>query len=231
MSCFGAIGVVRKVLTTIVSRQWRLTYFKWETHGGAYINMDNMRCVDFLSSLTFVADDRIGCLDYSMVGYRSCMLSSMTDKVKVSASVCWMNTTEYLMTLDNNQNKGGSAYSMLLPRIRKYMDYPHVACIACPKPSLFFNGRYDKLFPVAGVSDSYSLMREVWDNACASDRLVKCGTKSISSVKECRKKSLHSLISSSDYFRCPYPVQKFPFRLFRSPMLVYWSYKDIFIAF
>lgn len=139
---------------------------------GAYINMDDMRSVDFLSSLPFVADDRIGCLGYSMGGYRSWMLSSMTDRVKASASVCWMNTTEYLMTLDNNQNKGGSAYSMLLPRIRKYMDYPHVACIACPKPSLFFNGRYDKLFPVAGVSDSYSLMREVWDNASASDRLV-----------------------------------------------------------
>lgn len=134
--------------------------------------MDDMRSVDSLLSLPFVADDRIGCLGYSMGRYRSWMLSSMTDKVKVSASVCWMNTTKYLMTLDNNQNKGGSAYSMLLPRIRKYMDYPHVACIACPKPSLSFNGRYDKLFPVAGVSDSYSLMREVWDNACASDRLV-----------------------------------------------------------
>lgn len=139
---------------------------------GAYINMDDMRSVEFLSSLPFVDRERIGCLGFSMGAYRSWMLSSMTDLVKVSASVCWMNTTEYLMTVDNNQNKGGSAYSMLLPGIRKYMDYPHVASIACPKPSLFFNGSRDKLFPVAGVEDSYGQMRKVWDSVGASDRLV-----------------------------------------------------------
>ena len=139
---------------------------------GAYINMDDMRSVEFLSSLPFVDRERIGCLGFSMGAYRSWMLSSMTDLVKVSASVCWMNTTEYLMTVDNNQNKGGSAYSMLLPGIRKYMDYPHVASIACPKPSLFFNGSRDKLFPAAGVKDSYRQMREVWDSVGASDRLV-----------------------------------------------------------
>lgn len=139
---------------------------------GAYINMDDMRSVEFLSSLPFVDRERIGCLGFSMGAYRSWMLSSMTDLVKASASVCWMNTTEYLMTVDNNQNKGGSAYSMLLPGIRKYMDYPHVASIACPKPSLFFNGSRDKLFPATGVEDAYRQMREVWDSVGASDRLV-----------------------------------------------------------
>ena len=139
---------------------------------GAYINMDDMRSVDFLASLPFVDKERIGCLGFSMGAYRSWMLSSMTDMVKVSASVCWMNTTDYLMTVDNNQNKGGSAYSMLLPRIRKYFDYPHVASIACPKPSLFFNGSQDKLFPVQGVSDAYSQMKEVWNSVGASGKLV-----------------------------------------------------------
>lgn len=139
---------------------------------GAYINMDDLRSVEFLSTLPFVDSDRIGSLGFSMGAYRSWMLSSMTDIVKASASVCWMNTTEYLMTTDNNQNKGGSAYSMLLPRIRKYMDYPHVSSIACPKPSLFFNGSQDKLFPVSGVNDAYSQMREVWECEGASEKLV-----------------------------------------------------------
>lgn len=139
---------------------------------GAYINMDDMRSVEFLASLPFVDSDRIGCLGFSMGAYRSWMLGSMTDMVKVSASVCWMNTTDCLMTVDNNQNKGGSAYSMLLPRIRKYLDYPHVASIACPKPSLFFNGSQDKLFPVEGVTDAYRQMKEVWGTVGASDKLV-----------------------------------------------------------
>ena len=78
-----------------------------------------------------------------------------------SASICWMNTTEHLMTLTNNQNKGGSAYSMLIPNLRRYLDYPHTASIACPKPALFFNGSKDKLFPIEGVKDAYQTMRTV----------------------------------------------------------------------
>ncbi|NLB03447.1 MAG: hypothetical protein GX841_08710 [Bacteroidales bacterium] len=82
-----------------------------------------------------------------------------------------MNTTEHLMTLTNNQNKGGSAYSMLLPDIRNYMDYPHVASIACPKPMYFINGSRDKLFPLQGCRDAFESMHQVWENQGAGDQL------------------------------------------------------------
>lgn len=139
---------------------------------GAFINMDDLRSAEFLSSLPFVDREKIGCLGFSMGAYRSWMLSAMSDIIKVSASICWMNTTDCLMTETNNQNKGGSAFSMLLPHIRRYLDYPHTASIACPKPTLFFNGAKDKLFPVEGVTKAYSTMQSVWQDRKASDRLV-----------------------------------------------------------
>ncbi len=139
---------------------------------GAFINMDDVRSAEFLTSLPFVDKERIGCIGFSMGAYRSWMLSALTDCIKVSASVCWMNTTDCLMTETNNQNKGGSAYSMLIPGLRRYMDYPHVASIACPKPALFFNGTKDRLFPVEGVKDAYRTMEDVWREQQASDRLV-----------------------------------------------------------
>lgn len=139
---------------------------------GAFINWDDVRSAEFLASLPFVDKKRVGCLGFSMGAYRSWMLAALTDCVKASASVCWMNTTEHLMTLTNNQNKGGSAYSMLIPNLRRYLDYPHVACLACPKPTLFFNGTRDKLFPVEGVKDAYDIMRQAWDSQQAGDRLV-----------------------------------------------------------
>lgn len=146
--------------------------FQLGTSWGAIINMDDLRSVEFLSTLPHVDKSRIGCLGFSMGAYRSWMLSAMTDIVSASASVCWMNTTEYLMTPSNNQNKGGSAYSMLLPHIRQYLDYAHVASIACPKPTLFFNGLRDKLFPTSGVMDAFSIMTDVWESQQASERLV-----------------------------------------------------------
>lgn len=139
---------------------------------GAFINVDDMRSAEFLASLPFVDKERVGSLGFSMGAYRSWMLAAMTDVVRASASVCWMNTTEHLMTLTNNQNKGGSAYAMMIPGLRRYLDYPHVASLACPKPTLFFNGTRDKLFPVEGVKDAYQEMEIVWKSQGASDRLV-----------------------------------------------------------
>lgn len=139
---------------------------------GAFINVDDMRSAEFLASLPFVDKERVASLGFSMGAYRSWMLAAMTDVVRASAAVCWMNTTEYLMTLTNNQNKGGSAYAMLIPGLRRYLDYPHVAAIACPKPALFFNGTQDKLFPTEGVEDAYRHLHTVWESQGVSDRLV-----------------------------------------------------------
>lgn len=139
---------------------------------GAFINVDDMRSTEFLASLPFVDKKRVGSLGFSMGAYRSWMLAALTDVVRASASICWMNTTEHLMTLTNNQNKGGSAYAMLIPALRRYLDYPHVASIACPKPTLFFNGTQDKLFPIEGVRDAYREMEAVWKSQGASDHLV-----------------------------------------------------------
>lgn len=139
---------------------------------GAWITWDDIRSAEFLAHLPMVDAERIGCLGFSMGSYRSWMTAALTDVVKAAAAVCWMNDTEHLMSLTNNQNKGGSAYSMLVPGLRNIMDYPHVAALACPKPMLFFNGEKDKLFPVPGVEAAYAQMREVWQDRNAAEKLV-----------------------------------------------------------
>ena len=147
-------------------------FLQMGTSWGALISADDVRSAEFLASLPCVDKERIGCMGFSMGAYRSWMLAALTDTVKAAASVCWMNTTEHLMTLTNNQNKGGSAFAMLIPGIRRYLDYPHVAAIACPKPSLFFCGSKDKLFPLEGVEDAFATMQQVWDSQHAAENLV-----------------------------------------------------------
>lgn len=136
------------------------------------ITADDMRCAQFLASLPFVDDERVGAVGFSMGAHRAWMLSAATDVIKCAACVCWMCTTDSLMTLTNNQNKGGSAYAMIVPRLRNHLDYPHVAAIACPKPMLFINGKKDKLFPVEGVEEAYAYMHNVWDECGVDNRLI-----------------------------------------------------------
>lgn len=136
------------------------------------ITADDIRSADLLSTFSFVDAQRIGAVGFSMGAHRAWMLSAATDRIKAAAAVCWMCTTDSLMTMHNNQNKGGSAYSMIVPRLRNHLDYPHVAAIACPKPMLFINGKKDKLFPVQGVEDAYRYMNGVWKEQGVSERLV-----------------------------------------------------------
>ncbi len=138
---------------------------------GGFIAWDDIRSAEFLASLPQVDKEKVGTMGFSMGAHRAWMTMAATDVVKAGAAVCWMNTTDSLMTLTNNQNKGGSAYAMLIPNIRRYMDYPHVASIACPKPMLFTNGLKDKLFPVEGVKAAYETMHKVWDGQGAGEHL------------------------------------------------------------
>lgn len=139
---------------------------------GGLLLHDDMRCLDFLTSLPMVDANRVGVLGFSMGAYRAWMLAAASDKVKAAAAVCWMCTTDALLIPGNNQTKGGSAYAMLIPNLIRWMDYPHVASIACPKPMLFFNGSRDKLSPVAGVEAAYQTMHEVWQSQKADQNLV-----------------------------------------------------------
>lgn len=130
---------------------------------GSFIAWDDLRSARFLNSLPCVLPGLIATLGHSMGCHRAWMTAALSDEVAACVAVCWMNTTDSLMTLTNNQNKGGSAYAMIIPGLRRWLDYPDVASLACPKPMFFMNGRYDKLFPAEGVEEAYAKMRAVWD--------------------------------------------------------------------
>lgn len=164
---------------------------------GALIAWDDIRSAEFLATLSMVDKDRIGAMGFSMGAHRAWMTAAATDAVKAAAAVCWMNTTDSLMTLTNNQNKGGSAYSMIIPGIRNRMDYPHVASIACPKPMLFINGLRDKLFPVEGSKSAFATMREVWKSQSADDKLI---TRFYDTPHVCNKEMQAEILSYFDHY-------------------------------
>ena len=135
----------------------------------AFMNYEDLYTVDFLTTLPEVDAERIGCVGWSMGGYRSWMLASLTDKVKAGVSVCWMNTTDNQFSWEYGRERGG--FANMLPGIRRYLDYPHIASIACPKPMMFLNGERDKLFAPAGVREAFRQMHEVWSSQGADDKL------------------------------------------------------------
>ena len=136
----------------------------------AYMTYDDIRATDYLASLSEVDPKRIGCTGWSMGAYRTWMLSALSDYIKAGAAVCWMVTTDEQLTFRYKRTENGG-FANCLPGLRRWLDYPHIASIACPKPMLFINGSQDKLFPVAGAQKAFAIMHDVWESQGAVNNL------------------------------------------------------------
>ena len=135
-----------------------------------FMHYDDLYSTDFLATLPEVDPRRIGCLGCSMGAYRSWMLAALSDKIKSAAAICWMVTTDVQMsTADKKREYGG--FANCLPGLRQYLDYPHIASMACPKPMLFINGTLDHLFPVRGVEAAFKVMHDTWKSQGSDSRL------------------------------------------------------------
>jgi dienelactone hydrolase len=136
----------------------------------AYMTYDDIRATDYLASLPEVDPKRIGCTGWSMGAYRTWMLSALSDHIKAGAAVCWMVTTDEQLSFRYKRTENGG-FANCLPGLRRWLDYPHIASIACPKPMLFINGSQDKLFPVAGEKKAFAIMHDVWESQGAGDNI------------------------------------------------------------
>ena len=157
----------------------------------AFMTYDDIAGTDFLASLPMVDAEKIGCAGCSMGAYRSWMLSALSDRIKVGASICWMITTDAQLTRRYGRKENGG-FANCIPGLRQYLDYPHIASLACPKPMLFINGTKDHLFPIPGVKDAFEQMHEVWRSQKADERLDteiwdiphSCGIKAQAKILE-----------------------------------------------
>lgn len=163
----------------------------------AFMTYDDISCTEFLASLPMVDAKRIGCVGCSMGAYRSWMLSALSDRIKAGASICWMITTDAQLTRRFGRKENGG-FANCIPGLRQYLDYPHIASLACPKPMLFINGTKDKLFPVPGVKDAFVEMHKVWKSQGADNLLDtelwdiphSCGLKAQEKILEFLDKNL-----------------------------------------
>lgn len=163
----------------------------------AFMTYDDIASTEFLASLPMVDAKRIGCVGCSMGAYRSWMLSALSDRIRTGASICWMITTDAQLTRRFGRKENGG-FANCIPGLRQYLDYPHIASLACPKPMLFINGTKDKLFPVPGVKDAFAEMYKVWKSQGADNLLDtelwdiphSCGLKAQEKMLEFLDKNL-----------------------------------------
>ena len=158
-------------------------YFNLGRSLAGEVAYEDLRTVDFVSTLTAVDNTRIGVLGFSMGGFRAWQLAALSDKVAATAVISWFGTWRSrhgravrftwrgLMHPGNNVLRGQSAFYMLHPGLSGRLDIPDIASIAAPKPMLIYSGGKDKLFPAEAVNDAFAKLHTVWGSQNAQDKL------------------------------------------------------------
>jgi dienelactone hydrolase len=141
------------------------------TWHGVLLN-DDLRSAQLLASLPEVDSRRVACCGLSVGSYRSWSLAAMSDDIKAGMGICWMATEESLTRESSNYSKSQSAFSMVIPGMRRYLEIPDRASLACPKPLLLYAGRKDGLFSQAGTDAAFERIREVYDAHGAGENFV-----------------------------------------------------------
>ncbi|MBQ9637702.1 MAG: prolyl oligopeptidase family serine peptidase [Prevotella sp.] len=135
-----------------------------------WMHYDDLHATDWLAQLPQVDSTRVGAVGCSMGAYRAWMLAALSDRIRATAAVCWMTTARHQLTLNHGRGENGG-FANTLPGLRRWLDYPHVASLACPRAMLFISGRQDKLFAVEGVEQAFATMHDVWQSQQADAEL------------------------------------------------------------
>ena len=143
------------------------------TWHGVLLN-DDRRSAQLLASLPQVDGERIACCGLSVGSYRAWSLAAVSADIKAAIGICWMATQESLMRQPTNQNTSQSAFAMLIPGMRRYLEIPDIASLACPKPLLLYAGRRDGLFSQAGTDAAFARIREVYAQHGAAEHFASC---------------------------------------------------------
>ena len=136
----------------------------------AWMTFEDMFTAEFLASLPEVDASRVGCIGLSMGAYRSWMLAALSPVIRAGVACCWMTTTDVQLSWEYGRESGGFANNLI--GVRNYLDYPHIASLACPVAMYFVNGETDKLFQPHAERDAFATMRAVWESRGVGDRLV-----------------------------------------------------------
>lgn len=137
----------------------------------AFMHYDDIETTEMLASMAEVDSTRIGAMGCSMGAYRAWMLSALSDRVKAAAAICWMTVTDRQLSLLEGSRRENGGFANCIPGLRQYLDYPHIASLACPKPALFINGTQDKLFSETAAREAFNEMDKVWKSQNAGENL------------------------------------------------------------
>lgn len=128
---------------------------------------DMQRGLDYLVSRPEVDAERLGCIGHSLGGQQTLFLAALDPRVKAAVSSCGFASMATVLRDGINHNFG--AY---VPDWLSHGDGGDLLGAAAPCAFLAFNGEADRIFPIDGVQETFTVARKVYEAQGVGDRLA-----------------------------------------------------------
>jgi dienelactone hydrolase len=119
---------------------------------------DDMRALDFLTSLADVDADNIGCGGLSGGGLRTVFLAGMDDRVKASVCAGFMSTSSEFALYKVYTH----TWMYYLPGLTALMDFTDLYSLRGKKPTMVLYDEEDQLFTPKGQEDAHKRFLEIY---------------------------------------------------------------------
>jgi dienelactone hydrolase len=124
----------------------------------------DQRALDLFLADPRIDPARVGCIGLSVGGFRSVHLAGMDDRIRAAVEIGWMCALATYLRQHDHLYRWPNVMGLCAPGLARYLDFPDVACMACPKPFLLMAGRQDTLYPIAGVEEAFAKIRAVYED-------------------------------------------------------------------
>ncbi|GMV93887.1 MAG: hypothetical protein AMXMBFR82_36650 [Candidatus Hydrogenedentota bacterium] len=131
-----------------------------------YIVWDTIRAIDYLVNRKDVDADRIGLSGNSGGGENVFYTMPFDDRIQVGGSFCFVCTYEHWLRYGGNH-----CICNHLPGIVHEMEEFEIIGLNAPRPFMFGNGTEDKIFPIAGVRETYQRAQNVYELVSSKDHV------------------------------------------------------------
>ena len=119
---------------------------------------DDIRTVDYLCSRQDVDSNRIGCWGVSLGGFRTAHLCGLDGRIKCAVIAAFMGSYKYMLKTNVTRH----TWMDYIPGFYKYLDYPDVPAMMCPKPLMVMYCLKDLGFTVEGMKAASDKITKVY---------------------------------------------------------------------
>lgn len=128
---------------------------------------EDIAWLNYLMQRKDIDKDRIGCMGFSLGGFRTLFTCALTKTIKVSIVVAFMCEMKTMLGRTANHT-----FMVHIPHLTQYLDLPEIAYLISPRKLFVAQCEEDSLFTIEGMKRSVEKIAHFYEQSGGGDNFI-----------------------------------------------------------